>query len=70
MASVLLLTVTTVMVGGMGAAAGAEQGDRGDSPAQLLLQSLGNYCCVQCTFRPRPLWNHSQYHRVSVNPLL
>ena len=44
MASVLLLTVTTVMVGGMGAAAGAEQGDRGDSPAQLLLQSLGNYC--------------------------
>ena len=66
MASVLLLTVTTVMVGGMGAAAGAEQGD---SPAQLLLQSLGNYCCVQCTFRPRPLWNHSQYHRVSVNPL-
>ena len=42
MASVLLLTVTTVMVGGMGAA-GAEQGD---SPAQLLLQSLGNYYCV------------------------
>ena len=43
MASVLLLTVTTVMVGGMGAAAGAEQGD---SPAQLLLQSLGKYYCV------------------------
>ena len=40
MASALLLTVTTVMVGGMGAAAGAEQGD---SPAHLLLQSLGKY---------------------------